>query len=129
EEYRKALAIGRRSIGFVCVVRVNALNSRTGIRVLDEWSPAWWLTLCQLLTFQRDEGADVNVSEWERQRREREIWTPVKRTGCARQLANDSRFPKAKTEAGRIHLARELLGDEVPRDEQIVVKISREAKA
>jgi len=63
------------------------------------------------------------------QQDERDRWAPAACTEAARRIALDPRFPKAKTEAARVFLARDVLGTELPRDQYMVKEIGREAKA
>jgi len=51
------------------------------------------------------------------------------RSKAARQIASDPRFPQAKTEAARVLITRDVLGDSAPSNEHLVKEISREAKA
>ncbi|MBW7933134.1 MAG: hypothetical protein H3C62_05860 [Gemmatimonadaceae bacterium] len=67
------------------------------------------------------------VAEQRRAREERARWTPAARTEAARRIAQDARFPKAKKEADRIVLTRDVLGADAPEDENLVIAISREA--
>ncbi len=60
-------------------------------------------------------------------REDREKWTSTARTEAARRIARDPRFPKAKKEADRVFLARDVLGSDLPKDEYTVKEIGREA--
>lgn len=74
----------------------------------------------------RDPGT---LAAEQRAREERAFWTPAHRTEAARRIANDPRFPQAKKEADRIMLTRDVLGPKAPDDEDLVTRISREAKS
>ena len=65
----------------------------------------------------------------QRAREERAFWTPERRTDAARRIANDPRFPQAKKEADRLMLTRDVLGPKAPDDDDLVTRISREAKS
>lgn len=75
-----------------------------------------------------DRPSTVNA-EWRAEQAERTKWNAAARSEVARRVSLDPRFPKAKSEAARVLITREVLGEDVPSIEHIVTQIGREAKA
>lgn len=105
---------------------------RGGPVVLKYYYFAPWYGEASGRSFDDEDEDSQDLSEnveWREEQAERAKWTPAARSAAARRVASDPRFPKAKNEAGRVLITRDVLGEDVPTIEHIVKEIGREAKA